>query len=92
METFPVGTLLVLNKMTGMFNGANNFNQPLNSWDVSNVTNLNFTFANATILIKIYLIGILVVSKMEGTFLNARAFNQTLTRDGNKWNTSVSKL
>ena len=35
--------------MDGMFNSAVNFNQPLNSWDTSKVTNMNSMFANASI-------------------------------------------
>src|SRR5690606_23272702 len=30
------------------FEGATSFNQPLNNWDVSNVTNFSETFYNAT--------------------------------------------
>ena len=33
--------------MSGMFLGAVLFNQPINSWDVSNVTNMSYMFYNA---------------------------------------------
>ena len=31
-----------------MFWGAESFNQPLNKWNVSNVTNMNYMFEDAT--------------------------------------------
>ena len=34
--------------MNGMFRGANSFNQPLNAWNVSQVTNMNDIFKGAT--------------------------------------------
>ena len=34
--------------MYGMFEGANSFNQPLNKWYVSNVTEMGWMFYNAS--------------------------------------------
>ena len=61
--------------------GANNtaFNQPIGSWDVSNVTDMGFMFNNATSFNQ--LIGSWNVSKvtnMSVMFFNDAAFNQPL--------------
>ena len=34
-----------LNDMNSMFTGATSFNQPLNNWNVSNVTNMSEMFS-----------------------------------------------
>ena len=35
--------------MINMFDGANNFNQPLNNWNVSNVEYMNYMFYGASL-------------------------------------------
>ncbi|MDB4153457.1 BspA family leucine-rich repeat surface protein, partial [Flavobacteriaceae bacterium] len=60
--------------------GANIFNQPLDSWDVSNVENMNFTFANATDFNQpLNNWDTSSVEEMERMFLNAREFNQDIS-------------
>ena len=40
-----------------MFEDAENFNRPLNNWDVSNVTSIEGMFFKAKDLISLYIIG-----------------------------------
>ena len=48
-----MGTLVVLEDMSGMFKDAIAFNQPLNSWTVSNVTNLKTHLIMLIVLINL---------------------------------------
>ncbi|GJM61030.1 BspA family leucine-rich repeat surface protein [Persicobacter diffluens] len=65
--------------MNSMFSEATNFNQDLNSWDVSNVTNLAFMFRDAISFngdISSWDVG--AVTNMPGMFDGALAFNREL--------------
>ena len=44
--------------MSRMFEDADSFNQPLNNWDVENVTNMSNMFEMQAALIKIYRLGV----------------------------------
>ena len=77
-----------------MFNYAESFNQPLNNWNVSNVTNMSYMFFEATSFnqpLNNWLACSSNVTNMEGMF-GATSFNQTL----NTWNvsnvTNMSKM
>jgi len=62
----------------------NGFNQPISSWDTSNVTNMNFMFYETDFNQPIGSWNTANVILMESTFTNATAFNQ----DIGLWNTS----
>ena len=71
--------------MTRMFNGAENFNQPLNSWNTSKVTNMDSVFHCATSFNQpLDKWDTSNVTNMVTMFFGARSFNQPL----NSWNTS----
>ncbi len=73
--------------MYGLFCGATSFNQPLNKWDVSKVTDMSWMFGGATSFNQpLNNWNVSNVSSMWGMFDGAESFNQPL----NKWN--VSKL
>ena len=87
-QTLPViFNNIVTTRMTnmfGMFSGSV-FNQTINSWDTSNVTNMGFMFANARAFnspIGAWNTG--AVTNMTFMFSDAWAFNQSI----NSWNTS----
>ena len=56
-----------------MFKGASSFNQPLNAWNVSHVTDMNAMFSGATSYEHMYIV-----------FTGTTSFNQPL----NVWNVS----
>ena len=68
-----------------MFSDASSFNQPLNDWNVSSVTNMNAMFAGATKFNQ-PLNGwdVSSVSRTDNMFRDATRFNQPL----NNWNVS----
>ena len=65
--------------MNKTFSNASVFNKPLNSWNVSNVTNLNHIFHSALSFNQpIGNWDVSNVTNICATFYNASAFNQTL--------------
>lgn len=69
-----------------MFRGASKINDPdISGWDISNVTNLSGTFADATAFNQdLTRWNTSKVTSLQSTFTRARAFNQDLSR----WDTS----
>lgn len=77
-------TTLVTN-MTNMFYNANNFNQPIGSWNVINVTDMSGMFLNATAFNQtIGTWNVSNVTNMSIMFYNANSFNQFI----GTWNVS----
>ena len=73
--------------MTDMFNGCENFNQPLNNWDVSNVTNMSYMFGNCKKFNQpLNNWDVSNVTNMRSMFCYCYKFNQPL----NNW--SVNKV
>ena len=71
--------------MALLFKDESSFNQPLNKWDVSNVTDMSEMFQNATSFNQpLNNWNVSNVTNMAWMFANARSFNQPL----NKWNVS----
>jgi surface protein len=71
--------------MSNMFTTATSFNQPINSWNTSNVTTMNGMFTNATSFNQpINSWNTSKVTTMNGMFTRATSFNQSI----NSWNTS----
>jgi uncharacterized repeat protein (TIGR01451 family) len=71
--------------MTGTFNGASSFNQSLNSWNVSNVTQMAGLFRDAVSFNQdINSWNVSNVIQMGNMFKGASSFNKTL----NNWNVS----
>ncbi|MCT7484174.1 BspA family leucine-rich repeat surface protein [Aliarcobacter cryaerophilus] len=69
----------------GLFEGAQSFNQDLNRWDTSNVTNMKSMFNNAWNFNQdISSWDVSKVTNMYGLFEGAQSFNQDL----NRWDTS----
>jgi hypothetical protein len=59
---------------------VSNFNQPLDTWDVSKVTSLSSTFANAIAFDQdISTWNVSRVEKMDSTFFNTSEFNQNVS-------------
>ena len=76
-----------------MFNGCKEFNQPLGSWDVSNVTNMSHMFDNCYKFNQpLDSWDVSNVTNMEHMFYSCYQFNQPL----NNWNvsnvTNMSKM
>ena len=75
----------LMTNMDNMFNNATQFNQPLNSWDVSRVRTMFSMFNNAEQFDQpLNSWDVSNVSNMALMFFNARQFNQPL----NSWNVS----
>jgi surface protein len=71
--------------MSSIFEGASLFNQPIGSWNVSNVTNMSAMFAYASSFNQpIGYWNVSNVTKMGGMFVSATAFNQPI----GSWNVS----
>jgi len=71
--------------MTSMFNNASSFNQPLNSWNVSTVTDMSDMFAGATAFNQnISGWDVSKVTSMSSMFNSASSFDQPL----NPWDVS----
>ena len=65
--------------MGGMFSRATNFNQPLNDWNVSSVTDMNDMFAGATSFNQpLNSWNVSKVSRMVEMFANTPSFQQNL--------------
>ena len=74
-----------MTSMVQMFISADDFDQPLSNWDVSNVTQMSAMFSNASSFNKdISSWNVSNVIKMDNIFQYATSFNQPL----NNWNTS----
>ena len=68
--------------------GARSFNQPLNKWNVSNVTNMRWVFSDATSFNQpLNNWNVSKVTDMGGMFAKALSFNQPL----NNWDVSKVK-
>ena len=76
--------------MSWMFSGAGSFNQPLDAWDVSSVTNMLYMFTGATSFNgEISAWNVSSVTRMSDMFHGAASFNQPL----NAWDVSgVTKM
>jgi len=75
----------LITKMNGNLPFDKDFNQNINSWDVSNVTNMEFLFQNAEAFNQdISNWDVSNVTSMLSMFWNAKAFNQDL----NSWDVS----
>jgi surface protein len=64
--------------MSGMFEDANRFNQPITKWDVSNVTDMSNMFYNSYDFNKPLKWDTSNVENMKHMFYGAYSFNQTL--------------
>jgi len=66
--------------MGSMFEGASSFNQPLDNWDVSKVTNMNYMFYGATSFNQpLDNWDVSNVADMTAMFYDASLFNQDLS-------------
>ena len=73
------------NKMIGVFYKATNFNQSLDNWDTSNITDMSYMFDNATSFNQsLNSWNTSNVTNMNYMFHNAKKFDQPL----DNWNTS----
>ncbi len=76
----------LMTDMSNMFESASAFNQPISSWDVSNVSNMSsmFIWTLNSFNQDISNWNVSNVLTLRNTFLDARAFNQDISR----WNIS----
>ncbi|WP_172798602.1 MULTISPECIES: BspA family leucine-rich repeat surface protein [unclassified Helicobacter] len=80
IETWDVSNV---KDMTGMFGGADSFNQPLNSWDVGKVTDMSCMFCfTESFNQPLDKWNVSKVKNMIGMFFGAASFDQPL----NSWN------
>jgi surface protein len=85
LSTVPSSLPASVNSVAGMFFDATFFNQSLNSWNTSNVTDMSYMFAGATSFNQsLNLWNTSNVTDMSYMFAGATSFNQSL----NLWNTS----
>lgn len=87
-HSWQVGNVL---NMTGMFDGATNFNQNIRYWNTNSVTDMSFMFRNAQRFNQpIDLWNTSNVTDMQSMFQGARSFNQNIntTPTLGGWNTS----
>lgn len=80
----------LITDMNGLFYNLPEFNQPIGSWDLSNVTNLSFMFNGASKFNQpIGSWNVSNVTDMSGLFTGAEAFNKDIA----SWNvSSVQKM
>ena len=75
----------LITDMSDVFMNANNFNNPIGSWDLSNVTDMKGMFKNAINFNQdLSLWDVSNVVDMSGMFYNVISFNQNI----NSWNVS----
>ena len=69
--------------MENMFTAATSFNQPLNNWDVSSVTNMSGMFPGAAFNQPLDNWDVSSVTRMSSMFTGDSVFNQDLCHFGN---------
>ena len=79
----PVAARVPREELADGFDGARSFNQPLNNWGVSNVTNMSYMFHDMFQNCEDFNQplnnwNVSNVEDMENMFQNARSFNQPL--------------
>ena len=88
-EHFQANDICTTNvtNMKGIFNNRIGFNQPLDSWDTSSVTDMSGMFVATQFNQDISSWNTSIVTNMSGMFYGAELFNQPL----DNWNTSSVK-